>query len=233
MPDGPAEVFQGNRWAALAPALFGSVCILAAPIPSGWTVVGVIFFAVSGMLFLPVRMELYPDRICYRSTLGSWEMKWDSLERFYYHAVDFKSLGRQYSFKLVDDRGQTRSPSGAMHRRPELAKKLVHCTYGPLMAKCAARFDAGRELDFGPIRLNRAEGLKVRVGIRTVRIPLAEVSEFGFRRGRMLIHRSGEKPARGPLIRDIPNAFVLLGMLEKLCPNARSGNRDQPAAPGH
>ena len=121
-----------------------------------------------------------------------------------------------------------------MQRPKELGDALIEYTYAPLMRKCTQALDMGRELDFGPIRLSRAEGLKVRkpaflgLGHHTDHIPLDQVSQFDIRTYRFYIWRRGEKRTRGPLIRKIPNAFVLLGLLETLCPSALSG-RTAPA----
>jgi hypothetical protein len=247
MPGSPVQVFTDNRPAALALAIGGAIGALIAWLAgnSEWTFVGLTFGAIGVYLLLtPIRLELYPDHISYRSGFRSSEMRFDALERFYYCGVSggrvygkgsagVSKTRTQYSFKLVDDQGQSISLGMRLRNPEELGKKLVEYTYAPLMRRCNEALAMGRDLDFGHIRLSRTEGLIVRkpnamgLGYHNERIPLDQVGQFDFRAGHFYIWRKGEKHTKGPLIRNIPNAFVLMGMLEKLCPSAISGSSAQ------
>jgi hypothetical protein len=246
MPGTPVQVFTENRPAGLVLAIAGAVCLLVGLTKghSGWIFLGVLLLAIGLFWLLPVRLELYPDRISYRSFFRSREMRLDALERFYYRIVEggriysvsawgVSRTGTRYSYKLVDDRGQTISLGMRMQRPKELGDALIEYTRAPLIRKCTQALDMGCELDFGSIRLSRAEGLKVRkpgflgLGHHTDHIPLDQVSQFDIRTGRFYIWRRGEKRTKGLLIRNIPNAFVLRGLLETLCPSALSGHTAQ------
>ncbi len=246
MPDAPVPVFRENKAAALVFLILGAMCLFLGrpPMVSGWTFTGAALIAVGVAWLLPVTLELRPDRISYRSAFRVREMRLDALERFYYKAVSVRlygiALGTRYSFKLVDHGGQTISLGMRMRKPRDLGEKLVEYTSLHLARKCARSFDSGREVDFGYIRLSRSAGLQVKkpafrgLWRRIDRIPLDQVSQFGFRRGRVLIWRKGEKQTTGPLIHKVPNAFVLVGLLETLCPDALSGSgapvRPEPGA---
>lgn len=133
----PVPVFTENRPAGLGLAIAGAICLLVgltmvhsgrifagvALLAGGWIFAGVAMLAGGLYWLLPIRLELYPDRISYRSFFRSREMRLDALERFYYRidaggriyrvsALGVSRTRTRYSFKLVDDGGRRYRSAG-------------------------------------------------------------------------------------------------------------------------
>lgn len=230
MPDESTAVYRGDRRPGFLFVPIGALLLLFAwPAHNGALIcIGLGIVVLGGNCLTPVRLELHPDRIFYQTMFGSWEMRLDAVEKFYYKAVRQKhAKNANYIFKLVDDQGKSISIRRPIVNAKELGLRLVDLTSPPLTRKCMMNLDMGRELDLGPVRLSRAEGIRVRkpraggLGHRTERIPLDQVSEFTLRDGHFYVWRKGEKRTRGPLASEIPNVFVLLGLMRTLCPEAR------------
>lgn len=180
---------------------------------------GVVGFALWIAWLLSVRVSLHENGIAYQSLFGSKQMLWNEVDRFYYSAlkrsINFRPAGTYHSFKLQDSRGLRLSFGNRVERPAELGSKLIQLTYPTLLQKLAARFDSGIELEFGPVRLSRLGGIQIKKFFRVVKIPLDSVAGYRIEAGSLYILRVGKRTP-GISIGRIPNAFVLLGLLDAI-----------------
>jgi len=224
------ETYKGNKIAMGAIILLGLgnawltfAALSAAPTETGVKILALLSFAPLVLLFVwvnSVRVTLHTDGISYRSIFGEKEMRWDSLERFYYSAtkrsVNFIPVGTYYHFKFVDAEGKKLRLGNRVESPGKLGPKLVEHSYPALFKKIAGQYNSGQEVDFGAIKVRRGEGIKVKKLFGTKDIPWSEVSSFAIQRGHFYIWRKGEKRTTGPTLRYVPNAFVLQGLLNSI-----------------
>ncbi len=240
----PLETFNGNKVTLTATVvivgffafIFGTP-LAAPPVNTHGLMiyVGVVLglLVLFGGWLLSIKVRLHPDGISYQSWFGSKEIRMDELERFYYssvkRSVNFIPVGTYYKFKLIDSSGKKISFGNRVERPSALGPKLVQHTLSPLLEKAARLLRSGQEVDFGAIRISRDQGLKVKksawlgLGKRTEEIPWDQVSEYRIDRGHFYIFRTGQKRTTGPLISQVPNAFVLLALLEGIYKPAAQG----------
>src|ERR1700730_396407 len=166
---------------------------------------------------LTARAYLHDDGISYRSILSQKEIRWVEVERLYYGAhrlsVDFIPLGTFYQLKLLDQNGQKLSLGGRIGRADHLADKISQYTYEPLLRKASDNFNSGEELDFGLVRVSRSAGLKVKRWSGYTTIKWADLAAYKLDAGNFYLWRTGEKHANGLPTERIPNAWILLGLL--------------------
>lgn len=224
------ETFRGNK------IVMGLVVVLA--LGAGWLAYDafttnppdnssktfwLILLAVLVLLFfwlMSVQVRLHHDGISYRSLFGEKEMRWDAVERFYYSAikrsVNFIPVGTYYYFKFVDSEGKKLRFGNRVERLGKLGPKLVEHSLPALFKKVADRFNNGEEVDFGAIRVSKAGGIKVKKLFGHEEIPWDQVSSYAIQTGHFYVWRKGEKRTRGPSLREVPNAFVLHGLLNSI-----------------
>ncbi|MCH8164026.1 MAG: hypothetical protein IH889_00300 [Planctomycetes bacterium] len=221
----PVETFKASK-AILAIVVVLGFCFLyfaASVMLYALVVLGV--FALLIFWLLSVSVMLYQDGISYRSLFGSKEMRWDEVERFYYSSVkrsiNFIPVGTYYRFKFVNGKGQKIFFGNRMERPSELGAKLIQYTYEPLLRKAATIFDSGIELDFGPIHVSKGNGIRVKKWFRFIKIPWEQLADYQIQKGTFYVWRLGKKYSTGSALSEVPNAFVLLGLLDVICkPNA-------------
>ncbi len=240
----PLETFNGNKVTLIATVviagffafIFGTP-LAAPPVNTQGLMiyVGVVLglLVLFGGWLLSIKVRLHPDGISYQSWFGSKEVRLDELARFYYssvkRSVNFIPVGTYYKFKLIDSNGKKISFGNRVERPGALGPKLVQHTLSPLLEKAVRLLRSGQEVDFGAIRVSRDKGLKVKktawlgFGKRTEEIPWDQVSECRIDRGHFYIFRTGQKRTTGPLISQVPNAFVLLALLEGIYKPAAQG----------
>ncbi len=228
------ESFHGNRGSMLAwtlviaaPALYIGHDLRLARRPAE------IFFAVAAGLILlmvgwiaSVRVGLHNDGLSYRSWFSSREIRWENLERFYWSSVkrsyEYVPLGTYYLFRFHGVDGARLRFGNRVGRLRELSRKLAEATYTPLYKQAAEDFNRGLDVDFGDIKINKTQGLRVRRyrlfgwARKTVEIPWDQVRAYNIQKGHFYVWRTGEKKVSGPLLRNVPNAFVLKGLLDNL-----------------
>ncbi|MGB0035391.1 MAG: DUF6585 family protein [Candidatus Acidiferrales bacterium] len=179
---------------------------------------GVPAFAVFWLFSL--RVSLHPDGISKESFLGRKEMRWDDVNSFFYAAtkrsVNFIPIGTYYSFRLIDRDGNKISFGNSVERPLDVGTKMIQYTHAPLLKKAAEQFDSGVELNFGPVRMSRAGGIKIKKLFREKQIAINEVASYRIDAGHLYIFKVGEKRTTGPAISQIPNAFVLIGLLNAI-----------------
>ena len=180
-----------------------------------------------------VSISLHEDGVSYRSLFGSKELRREELERFYYIVSEptytlgpfFISLfaiplGMYHSYRLVDSDGRKIYFGIRFRQLQKIGDSLVQHTSEPLFRKLSSRLNAGTELDFGVVPLNRDEGLKVKSArwsrfippswARFRRIPWEELGSYAIDKGQFYFWRVGDDNTWGLPIGEIPNAFVLL-----------------------
>jgi hypothetical protein len=185
-----------------------------------------VFCVVVGMLLAALalwnarrRVVLYPEGLTYSTVLGEKQIRWDSLDRFYYQAtrqsINFIPVGTYYWFRFIGSEGQRIRFGGGLTKTADLAGRLIELAQGPLLKRIATQFDSGADVDFGPIRINRQGGISVRKSFgRVKQIPWSEVHSYAIQRGHFYIWRIGEKRTTGPAIAKVPNAFALHALLD-------------------
>ena len=183
----------------------------------------VIFLAVLAFFILLIterltaRAYLHGDGISYRSILSQKEIRWLEVARLYYGAhrvsVDFIPLGTFYQLKLLDQNGQQLSLGDRVSRTAQLAEKIAQYTYEPLLRKATDNFNRGEELDFGLVRISRSAGLKLKRWSGYTTIKWADLAAYKLDAGNFYLWRAGEKHTNGLPTERIPNAWVLLGLL--------------------
>jgi hypothetical protein len=228
------ETFRGNKLVvglvavlALGAAWLVYIAFTSPPPPSGTDYTGrilaLILLAVPVLLFFwlnSIQVTLHSDGLSYRSLFGEKEMRWDEVERFYFGAVkervNFIPVGTYYHFKFVDAEGKKLRLGNRVEYAGKLGQKLVEHSYPALFKKVADEFNSGQEVDFGAIRVSRASGLKVKKLFGYKEIPWNQVFSYAIQDGRFCIWRMGEKRTRGTSLLEVPNAFVLQGLLNSI-----------------
>jgi len=226
----PIETYRRNKLTlglVVALALFEiSILYRAFSDPGVGRVVVLLHFGIVGLFglwiawLLSARVSLHENGIAYQSLFGPKQMLWDEVDRFYYsslkRSINFIPVGTYYSFKLQDSRGQRLSFGNRLERPKELGSKLIQLTYPKLLQKSAGNFDSGMELEFGPIRVSRSGGIQIKKLFRVVKIPLDAVAEYRIEAGSVYIFAAGQKRTTGIPLRQIPNAFVLIGLFDAI-----------------
>ena len=224
------ETFRGNKIImgvvvilALGAAWLVYVAFTANPRDSGFKTLSLVLLALPVLVFLwlrSIQVTLHSDGISYRSLFGEKEMRWDAVERFHYAAttrsVNFIPIGTYYEFKFVDSEGKKLRWGNRVERPGKLGPQLVEYSYPALFKKVADRYNCGMEVDFGAIRVKRDTGIRVKKFFGNKEIPWDQVSSFAIQSGHFYIWRKGEKRTTGPLLRHVPNAFVLQGLLNSI-----------------
>ncbi len=166
------------------------------------------------------QVRLYEQGLVYKSVFGEKEIEWPEVQKFYYSAtkqsVNFIPVGTYYNFRLQGRGGEKIRMGSGLARMEQLGHRLIELTSPPLMRKMIEYYNSGEELDFGPIKVRRLEGIRVGKFIGSKTIPWAEVLEYRIEGGEFYVWRVGEKRTTGTSIAEIPNVFVLLGLLDSV-----------------
>ncbi len=233
----PLEEFKGNKVTLLAVVIVvgGFAGLIGKGLASppdpvtdrSLIIYGVVVLALLALFagwILSVRVSLHPDGISYQSWFGSKELRLDELQRVYYssvkRSVNFIPIGTYYKFKLIDSSGKKLSFGNRVERPGVLGPKLVQHTHPALLNNAVRLLQSGQEVDFGKIRVTRDRGVKVTrpawlgLRVRTEEIPWDQVSGYRIDQGHFYIFRQGQKTTTGPLVSQVPNAFVLLALLD-------------------
>lgn len=165
------------------------------------------------------RVVLYKEGLSYSSLFGEKQVHWDNVNRLYYKAtkmsVNFIPIGTAYWIRITDNHGQRVRFGSGLVKMASLTAKVLELAQGPLLEKIATEFDAGADIEFGPIRVNRQSGVAIKkLWGRTKQIPWCEVHSYRIEEGRIYIWRKGEKRAAGIPISEVPNVFALLARLD-------------------
>lgn len=175
-------------------------------------------FGLPLVWLLSLKLSLFAEGLRYESRLGSKEFGWDEIETFKYAAtkqsINFIPVGTYYRFELRTANGQKLSFGNRFERRAELGQSLMRFTYGPLSEKAIALFNSGGTLDFNTVRLSKESGIQVKRWWRFKTIPFSDVQDYALDKGQFYLWRIGEKRVSGLPIGQIPNVFVLLGLLD-------------------
>jgi hypothetical protein len=169
-----------------------------------------------------LQVTLHSNGITYHSLFGEKEMRWDMAERFVYKAIKQTShgvpIGTSYLFRLVDSDGNKIRFGNRIERTDKLAAKLVDLTTPELYRKAAKLYNRGDELDFGPIKMSRPRGLKIKELFHYKEIPWERVSSYALQKGKVYIGEAGKKRPSSWKVDCIPNVFVLLDLLKYTFP---------------
>jgi hypothetical protein len=166
-----------------------------------------------------------------RSRFGARTLRWEQLSELRYRGEKRSHylipLGTYVTLWLRDAVGQKLTISGGGNffgylvacttGVKELQDEVLRLSREPLLRLLKSRFDAGEDLQLGPVSLSRASGLKLRTFLGTQQIPLADLAAFGVHEGSVYFYRrSATKSERGIPVRSVPNCFALLSFLESL-----------------
>lgn len=191
--------------------------------------VGVCLFFVAVAFTLSKNLVLlHPEGVTYRNLFGEQQMRWDEVEKFYYSAtkrsVNLIPIGTYYTFKLFDAQGKKISFGTGIEKPQVLGVKLIELTQSHLLKKACHQFDSGADVDFGPIKLNRMNGISAKKLFGGWKqLPLNDVYSYSMDKGMFFIWDSRKKLFTGEAISSVPNAFVLQGLLDVIFkPKAQS-----------
>lgn len=225
------ETFRGGGKARVFAVVLGLVFALGAWLAYqdesgfgtvGWSITLALAAAVAWVFYWisSVRVSMHAEGIAYESCLGTKEMRWDEVEKFYYSAtrqsVNFIPVGTYYSLKLVGKDRKKLSFGNSIERPADCGARLIELTGKPLFERLAEHYNNGAELDFGLIKLSREHGFRLRRFFRWQNLPLDQLAEYRIEGGHLYLFKIGQKHATGFPIKEIPNAFVLLALLNSL-----------------
>ena len=225
------ETYQGNKGYMVGVVLLGAAEAALSFIAYHNGRHNDIIFAFLSSLAIPaslfvwlksLQVTLHSNGITYHSLFGEKEIRWDMVERFVYQATKQTShgvpIGTTYHFRLVDSDGNKIRFGNRIERTGELAAKLVNLTTPELYRKAAKLYNRGDELDFGPIKMSRPHGVKIKKFFHYKELPWNQLSSYAIQKGKFYIWRVGEKRTRGWKVHCIPNVFVLLDLLKYTFP---------------
>jgi len=204
----------------------GLLCLLAFAVaievkdPTAW----VIFYALTalyGGVFwrqLSSRVWLHESGISYRGILGHGEMQWLDLDRIYFGSYEIHAhyipLGTFYRLVLVSTHGQKVSLGERVRDADELAERIRKLTFKPMMQRVAQSFESGQEVDFGAMRVSRAEGVTIRRWYSDKKIPWPEIEGYEVTHAYFKIHRFKKRFAVSVSSQKIANAHILRALLD-------------------
>lgn len=178
--------------------------------------------AVSAMWMAFRRVIVDSEEITLRGIFGERRMRWDHIQEFYYYSGKFLfffipipipvAFLKTYSFALVDSRGHKLRFGPGLSRRALLACELIEFSQPHLLQSAIALFNNGADVPFGPVTVNRKQGVRIRRYSREKQFPLSELYSHGFEEGQFYFWRVGEDKI-GILIQKIPNVFALNELL--------------------
>ncbi len=224
------ETYRGNKIVmvvvailALMPASIAYLAFTTTP-DKGFQVFALFLLAVPIFFIFwlkSIQVTLHNDGITYRSLFGEKEMRWDAVDRFGYEAVkrsvNFIPVGTYYLFRLKDAEGKKMRIGNRVEHPAKLGEKLIELTYPELYRKVVERYNNGEVLDFGAIKVSHADGIKMKKFFGHKVIPWNQVSSYAIQKGTFYVWRVGEKITFGCSLHNVPNAFVLLGLLKAIC----------------
>ncbi len=229
------ETYQGNKVYMVGAVLLGVALAALAFIAYHNGRHNDIIFGFLASLAIPaslfvwlksLQVTLHSNGITYHSLFGEKEIRWDMVERFVYQAIKQTShgapIGTSYLFRLVDSDGNKIRFGNRIERTGELAAKLVNLTTPELYRKAAKLYNRGEELDFGPIKMSRPHGLKIKELFHYKEIPWERVSSYAIQKGKVYIGEVGKKRPSSWKVHCIPNVFVLLDLLKYTFPAGNS-----------
>jgi Family of unknown function (DUF6585) len=223
------ETYRGNMIVmtvvailALGPAALVYLAFTTIP-DNGFRIFALALLAIPVFFILwlrSLRVSLHNDGISYRSLFSEKEMRWDAVERFGYEAIkrsiNFIPVGTYYLFRLRDAEGKKLRIGNRVERTAQLGQKLIDRTYPELYCKAVERYHNGEELDFDAIKVSKTGGIKIKKLFDYKDLPWDQVSSYAIQQGNFYIWRAGEKRTSGWGLHHVPNAFVLLGLLNSL-----------------
>ncbi len=171
-----------------------------------------------------VEITIFDVGILSKTFLDKKEMRWEDVTRFTYSAtkqsVNFIPVGTYYFLELENARGQKIKIGNRASGMEKLARQLINCTLQPLLRKVVAQFNCGVEVDFGLIKLSKTKGFKTKGIFKSVEVPLNQLVGYRIEKGHFHVFRQGKKYAAiSAPISKVPNAFVLLALLDSIFGN--------------
>jgi hypothetical protein len=226
----PVETFRGNKVVMLAVAALGAMITLGwlsfdseRTMATLWPLVMMDGLLAFNLYWLTtVEVVIYDGGISSRTVLGTAEMRWDEVARFYYSAtkqsVNFIPVGTYYDLRLESEAGKKIKFGNRAERMQALADQLVRYTLPPIYKRVAELYNSGAEVDFGAIKVSKA-GFKARgiFGLRNLHLAMEEVADYRIDAGVFYVYRTGKRmPYLHAQLNTVPNAFALLALLDSL-----------------
>ncbi len=166
------------------------------------------------------RLTIHSDGVSTVTMFGAKEMRFDELDRITYMAVkqsvNFIPIGTYYTLKLVNTNRQKIKFGNRFAKMQALSDDLVRLSTSVLLPKVAQRFDAGETLDFGAIKVSRADGISIKKTFKWKNIPWERLASHQIDKGTFYIFEVGQKFDTGTSLGAVDNAFVLATLLDVL-----------------
>lgn len=189
---------------------------------------------------LSVKVAIHDEGISYRSLFGRTQMRWNQIEQVRYretrwwlpHAPLVYTAGPYYALALVDSLGGKISLGSDIERIEALAGEVISRVREPLLQKLLSLYNSGVELDFGVVRVSRAQGIKLGANSASTLIPWDQLDAYRIEEGKLYLRwQESARTIRLPL-RQVPNAFGLVDLLDTIFSPALPGDRSfVPGAP--
>lgn len=168
-----------------------------------------------------VKLIIHSDGVSAETIFGHQEMRFDDVAAVTHFAVkqsvNLIPVGTYHTFKMVDANGKKIKFGNRYKGMSAVCGELIHLTTAVLYPKLAKKYNAGETLDFGKIKVSRAEGITVKSLFSSRTIPWNQLSSYKIEKGSFYIFTIGQKRDAGTALSEIPNAFVLQALLDAMC----------------
>jgi hypothetical protein len=218
------ETYRGSRWAlgVAVPAVLGIVAAEYSRHGISLGTLGILaLVAFVACLVLRARVTLHEEGLRWRSILGTEEILWGDVARLYFSVSRLNALLSRGNFRLrLEGRdGRRIRIDNQVGRAWVLGKRIAERTTPLLLPGVLRRFGSGAEVGFGPIRVSQGDGLRLDRNFDPLHIPWADFAGYRLGRSFLFLQATG-KLTRRVALRSIPNAFVLLALLDHLHPTS-------------
>ena len=174
-------------------------------------------FAALLLRYLTSRVWVHELGVSFRGMLGYREIRWQEVERIYFGSYEIHAhyipLGTFYRLKLISAHGQKISLGERIRGADQLAQQIAKFTFNRLLQQASQQFNSGAQVDFGAIRVSRAEGLTLKKWYRKKAMRWAEIEGYDTTSYRVTFHRFGSRFAWNVASERVANIHVLRALL--------------------
>ncbi len=155
---------------------------------------------------------LYADGIAYADKKGSKMWRWTDIERIYSLLVQHRQTRIvRKSYRLDNANGEVMHLTDFIAGIDDVMTVVRQKVYPPLIHKLMAEYEAGKPLVFGPIAIDRANG----IAVKKTKIAWDECGGMQLGAGYVFVTKHGGGPFNDAsvLAGDVPNVEILLSIV--------------------
>ena len=195
-------------------------------------ILGVVLLAMTWVFWATgLEYRMTTSYISRRSRFGTRTLHWENLSELRYRgerrSYSLIPLGTYVTLRLRGALGEALIISGGGNvfgyllacpmGVKELQDDVLKRSQEPLLHRLKSHFDAGDDLQLGPITLSRAAGIRLKTFRGTQQIPLDDLAQVGVQDGLVYLYRrNAAKSERGIPVAAVPNCLAFLSLLESL-----------------